>query len=465
MLATTLALAWVLGSPCPTPLAAVPQIGEGVVTDSSAGALPPASVVRQVRSARIAEERGDVAEAIAALRRTIEEHPDSLVAVEALLALARRGGLGEAEQSALLDTFGQRLDAPGRRVSTAVLTYLVHSPDSDEETLRRIADRLEAEIPSASVGGDFAGTEDDLGRLELLVDVRQRLGDAAGSLATLEVLYAASGWERLLWPLYLQNAQAENWGRAAEVVERLVAAGSEGLRSTWVELLARAGDTDGLLEQLSILESEGWSDVSSATLANLAWHLVDAGERDAAEPLFRRAMTYPDADPQLRTARLHLYGSESDRLAQAAEDDQKWRAEDDPQTLFDEGTQRLTVGDAEGAIDLLERAAEGLPEVEAAWYNLGLAAYRLERWETAAKAFGSATRLNGRRAQNHLYLGIALVELGRCGEAVGALENAVGMDSSQSLAHYHLSSCYRSLGEEQAAAAAWARYQELRSQD
>lgn len=143
---------------------------------------------------------------------------------------------------------------------------------------------------------------------------------------------------------------------------------------------------------------------------------------------------------------LHLYATEEERGEYAAAVSESWEEEVDPQKLLDEGTQRLAAGDAEGALDLLARAAPRFPNLEAPWFNLGMAAYRLERWEQAAKALGRAVELNPERAAAHFFRGVSLMHLERCGEAVDALERGVGLDPERTASHYYLMHCYRDLG-------------------
>src|SRR5690606_32025910 len=102
------------------------------------------------------------------------------------------------------------------------------------------------------------------------------------------------------------------------------------------------------------------------------------------------------------------------------------------------------------AIGLLERAAPALGGgvyAEPSWYNLGLAAYKLERWRQAADAFGRAAELNGDRAETHFQRGVALHRAGDCAAAIPALELAPGKHQ----ARYYLGRCHEALGNAEAA--------------
>jgi tetratricopeptide (TPR) repeat protein len=131
---------------------------------------------------------------------------------------------------------------------------------------------------------------------------------------------------------------------------------------------------------------------------------------------------------------------------------QRREQESDPSALAQEGASLLAAGDAAGAAELLRRAATALPDSELVWFNLGLAAARLEEWSTAETAFARASEINPDRADSSLQRGIALQKLGKCEEAVAACRRALERDAGLTSAHYYLSICYSELGDAAAAA-------------
>jgi tetratricopeptide (TPR) repeat protein len=113
---------------------------------------------------------------------------------------------------------------------------------------------------------------------------------------------------------------------------------------------------------------------------------------------------------------------------------------------FSRGADLLAAGDAAGAIEPLQAAVKADPGFEPAWYNLGVAAWKLGRWEEARNAFSKASSLKRDRAESVFMLGAALVRLGRCPEAVKELERALAMKPDLRDARGFLAECYLKLG-------------------
>ncbi len=172
----------------------------------------------------------------------------------------------------------------------------------------------------------------------------------------------------------------------------------------------------------------------------------DAGRDLDAQAAFREAArANPDHDEAADALRL-LFATPEERKAAAAAETERFARITDPQSLFEAGTTRLLAGDASAAVGLLRRAVAAAPDHEMAWFNLGVAAFQLERWDEARKAFESASALNSGRAESFLYVGESLIKLDRCGEAVAALKRALSLRSDLPGAHASLSDCYRRMG-------------------
>jgi tetratricopeptide (TPR) repeat protein len=268
------------------------------------------------------------------------------------------------------------------------------------------------------------------------------------------------------------DVELERWASAAPLFERLLAGelASAQLRAQYVLVLAHLGRYDEVRAQIAQLPTssapaEGDLPVDPLVdlLLQVAWGLRDAGRDAEAEEVFRQALAREPARPEARLALLHLYSSAEERAAQQAAVDFQRAVETDAQTLYDEGSALLAAGDAAGALDMLARAAPQLtdgPLAESAWYNLGLAAYKLERWETAAEAFGKAAALNPERPETHLQRGMALHRLGRCADSVAALRKALELRPERREARYYLAECLDALGRREEAARERALYRQ-----
>ena len=339
----------------------------------------------------------------------------------------------------------------GADVPLDVLSQLASQHD-DPAALQAIADELERRVAGAQ--------SQDRPTLVALYNLRVRQDDTAGAIEAREKIFEIEPTmanRREL--LYLYRSE-KRWQDAADLVKDWMelADSKAHLRRVYIDLLSRLNRLDQVEEQVDQMLSEITDKeeyvqlIYFAAVREAAWNLRDAGLDDGAERLFRRVAALNPKDQEALAALLHFYGSEEELALLAAAESQKWADEDDPHALFEEGTARLTAGDAEGAFPLLQRAAPGLPNLEPAWYNLGMAAYRVENWETVAKAFGRAGELNDSRPHTFLYRGLALEKLGRCDQAVVALDRAVQLDPSLTNAHYYLASCYRWLGRNEDAA-------------
>src|SRR5262249_6860074 len=133
--------------------------------------------------------------------------------------------------------------------------------------------------------------------------------------------------------------------------------------------------------------------VIAQRLAEAAWALRDAGKDDLARAAFEKAAQLDPTLPGVREALVAFYGTPEEAARLDAVQEERWSRETDPYALMGEGASRLAAGDAAGAHDLLHRAAEKLPDVAEAWFNLGLCAMRLEQWEEAREAMERAARL------------------------------------------------------------------------
>jgi tetratricopeptide (TPR) repeat protein len=449
---------------------AVAAGGQGAAESS----LPSVECLQALRAARIAKmraepmRRGDPASAEhpVELERLLEARSacgERLEWLQALLDYERRFDLPPAAHELVHGSLLARLSDPELVIPEAVADHLIYEPDLDPQVRAVVATAYQRRLAAQERPSRRA--------LQTLVFLLESLGRLSEAAEALERLAAIDAGETSDWSLLRLYRQLERWPDAVRVTRRLVAR-SELHASLFgpqlVRLLVRAGDPQGALRELEELERRAGSSslaggVDGQLYVSLAWELRDAGRDQDAERLFREALERPAsigasllaevsgapenaAAQEAALALLHLYASEEERERLARQATEAAAASADPFALYEAGTQALTSGKLEEAFALLERAAPELPDLEAAWYNLALVAYRLERFEVAAEAYGRANRLNPRRADGWFFQGLALVSLERCADAIEPLETALRLDPARTLAHYHLGHCYHRLG-------------------
>lgn len=413
--------------------------------------LPPIECVELLRHARIAHQKKNCDEELQTLQQTIERFPQEVEPVLSLVQFYSGHGDQDESRQQVLARLSELLGDPERPLPAGLLGVIAQDQDLDDETLHRVVAAATSRLAesTAELPADF---------LEALGFLQKRAGDLAAATTTLEKLWQKRPTEELCWTLYKAASALEKWEAAERYLEILMETnGDLELRLSHVRLLGRAGRFEEQMQVLQTLLEErpvepgDPFDSRPELMVSIAWNLRDAGRHIEAEQLLRQVLAIDPEHEGARPFLIHLYGSAEERRALATTEAEQWREESDPYQLFEEGTQRLTQGDVEGSLGLLQRAAEELPDLEAVWYNLGMAAYRLESWEQANSAFARAVELNADRAASHFFRGISLVQLKRCAESVAPLETAVALEPDRILAHYHLSVCHQKLGNHEAA--------------
>ncbi len=475
-------------------------LGQTTGNPAATGGLPPIACVAAVRDARIAHARGDSAGAAAA-RQVLEGAIDlpgcELPALSGLLHLLRAHPQSTARAQELRDRLAQRLADPATELPQGLLTQLARigaeekEPDGDERLLAalrsRVAGTLAAGGPPAGSPGGPALPQAELAEiLEVSADLEQRLGRDEAARATLDRLLEVAPTYGLRWRALLYDLAHKRWQSAADLLAPMIAdpEATDAARMYYVSALAHLGRYDEMLVQLEALapppptpetlaarERPNADGVGkplvlpsssslpptgfASLLSSSAWALRDAGRDNEAATLFRRVLVYAPEDKEAQQVLLHLYGTAEERAAAAAANAARRQEESDPLALFEEGSDLLGAGDAAGARELLARAAPGLGDThyaESAWYNLGTAAFKLERWEESARAFAEAIAVNGERTESHWKRGIALFHLGQWRDAVAELQRTLALSPDKHDAHYYLASCYQQLGDATAAA-------------
>lgn len=452
--------------------------------------MPSIACVEATRGARIASAKGDATGARQRLEAALDLPGCELAALSRLVPMLRDNADAAARFAELRDRLVGRLRDPATEIPDGLLTQLAGArsePADDRLLLEALAARRAASAGPAASGEPYVELLQTIAELEL------RLGRDDAARATYGRLLELAPTDRLRWHVLMLDVGAQRWESAEALLAPMIAdpEAPDMLRYLHATALANLGRLDDLLRLLDQLapppppppspptppvprteqpdpaaelrEAQRLSDAlqpdTSGGFAGLllrtAWALRDAGRDADAAALFRRALVYNPESPEAQAALLYLYGTVEERAASAAAAENRRSQETDPQRLFEEGSDLLGAGDAAGARALLARAAPELASsgyAEPAWYNLGTANFKLERWAEAADAFAQALAVNPDRPEGLWKRAIALYHLERCSEAVALLRTALERDPAKRDAHYYLSGCYAKLGDGAAAA-------------
>jgi tetratricopeptide (TPR) repeat protein len=382
-------------------------------------------------------------------REALETCPDDPMVLMALWQLYRRHDLPGEEKAKFRKMLVERLENPDKTIPAGSLIHLARNPDADPEeqamTLRAVTTRL-------------AVHPDDRRLLEVAGELHYKLGQPDEARQICGRLLKLEPTNERRWQCLLLEQEADRWEEAFRLVEAMLAHGdtSPYARMTYIDLLGRLGRHDEMLAALDELvppteENEPLSrGLKHAVLLKIGWDLYDDGRDPEAETMFRRALEILPHSESTRKIVVHLYGTEDEREALARQQEQA-AANEDPLELFNEGTHLLASGDARGAFERLSRAAPKLKKDFVAWFNLGLAAIKLERWEEAAAALDRAAALSPDRVDCQFNRGIALSHVGRCEESIEAMRKVLELAPETYQAHYYLYSCYKNLGDVAAA--------------
>ncbi len=454
--------------------------------------LPPIACIEATRAARIASDRGDSALARQRLEAALDLPGCELAALTRLVSMLRDSADAPARFAELRDRLVGRLRDPAIEIPDGLLAQLTEAPAQpadDELLLDALAARRTATAAAAHAASTaaHAGAAQLAELLQAIGELELRLGRDAAARATFGQLLELAPNDRLRWRVLMVDVDRGDWQSAEALLVPMIAdpEAPEMLRYLHATALAHLGRLDELLvllDQLApppptprsspsepsyptaeLAAAQALSDAldpeNSGGFAGLllrtAWALRDAGRDADAATLFRRALIYAPDSAQAHGALLHLYGTDEERAEAAAAAENRRSQETDPQRLFEEGSDLLGAGDAAGARSLLARAAPelaGSTYAEPAWYNLGTANFKLERWAEAADAFAQALAVNPDRPEGLWKRAIALYHLERCSEAVPLLRAILERDPAKRDAHYYLSGCYVKLGDAAAAA-------------
>lgn len=469
-------------------LVLVAPLARAAEAPPSGGALPPIACVEATRAARIAAAKGDAAGARQRLEAAIELPGCELAALSRLVTMLRESTDAPARFAELRDRLAARLRDPATEIPDGLLTQLAgaRSDRAGDELLLDALVARRAAVAASPVPGSGRAELEEL--LHVVAELELRLGRDDEARATFGTLLELAPTDGLRWRVLMLDVSRERWESAEALLTPMLAdpQAPEMLRYLHATALAHLGRFDDLLrlldqlappppaarsvspapaagpsappapaEALDLAPQSSPVDDFATLLLRTAWAMRDAGREADAAALFRRALVYVPASAEAQGALLHFYGTAEERAASAAAAENRRAQETDPQRLFEEGSDLLGAGDAKGARELLARAAPELAETgyaEPAWYNLGTANFKLERWAEAADAFAQALTVNPDRLESLWKRALALHHLERCAEAVTLLRTVLERDPAKRDAHYYLSGCYAKLGDAAAAA-------------
>ena len=413
---------------------AAPQAQEVAEQDRR---LPSAECLQLQREARIALMRSDDDEMIAKLEQAVRRCERKTGPLAELVRMLR-GVEGREEELArararLLESLNE-IDAAGHPAVLSEIRRVLSDESVEDRTLELVARTLSR----------FVEAREDPGAevLDLLLSVQLRLGDTEGAQATLnERLPSADPVQDLdVWLVALDlDVEAERWKSALERIGKLP---PDVRHSSWVTTLrVRAlgglGRYDEMLEQAAPLvalqisgpparmpSSWGQSRARATViqLKQVAWSLYDEGDEAAAEKMFRWLGERVPSDKEVQAVLAHLFVDEADRKARTDALEAKWERTLDPDALLHEGSARLSAGDPQAAYPLLVRATALAPKADIAWYNRGLAALSLKRWEDAEEAFTQVLELRPDMIDAAYSRGQARVHLEKFEQALADLQ-------------------------------------------
>jgi tetratricopeptide (TPR) repeat protein len=455
----SLALVLLLGLPSLRPAPARAASGGN---DEIADLLPSDACIRRARSARIVAMGGALDEARQMFRSALDDCPRDAVILHDLFELYARSAGHEAEAATLRAELRALLEDPAIEIPESVLRLLGRLTPANAEDQEGLLSSFRRRL---------SARPDDPQLLETVLTYETQLGHLEAAREHLASLLRLDPKERWSWAAFLIDLELEHWQDALSFTRQSLSGGDASalIASSHLQLLAKLGRAQEI-QQLLFGEGEEADafysrigEVPASGLRAIAWDLYDAGSDRDAEELWRRIYElHPDDDEAWRVL-YYLFSDPNERRGLEAARQARPAEEMEPADLLDEGAELLAGGDAEGALPLLQRAAELLPATEAAWYNLGLAAFQLERWPEAADAFLRALVLNSERAESHYYAALALGSAGRCAEAVPQFEAALELAPRREL-YYYLSTCLSELGQAAEAHGAMQRYRELRNE-
>ncbi len=417
---------------------------------ASSSALPPEPCVRALREARIASFREDATARDAACQAALDRCGyDTTI----LLDLERiyRTLKGHEKQQALVKSRLRDLLYAAERAPDMVLVRRFLNDVREEKEQRALLD--------GAIEGWLTRDPDDheLRRAHIDLLLRQReLARARGHIRHLPPEWID---ETLAAVTLRIDIEMGNWQDALPVLEELAArdALSQAQRRHYLHCLAESGDAETfesaiepLIEELADRRYRRRS-----SLTALVFKIYDTGAVDVARRVFRKLRDASPDDPEFARIVEHLFATPEERAAAA----DAWKRQQNPHTLVTDAGKRIASGDAKSALPILERAVTLDAKSEVAWFNLGLAALQLKKYDRAEEALSRALTIAPRLIDAHYNRGITRLQLRRYEEALADLALYTKARPKETAPWFYVYQCHKALGDAEAANAARARYE------
>ena len=422
-------------------------------------ALPSPECLRAVRVARISERAGNLERAEQLLTEAMEANPDQILPLQELLRLHEEHELSESRAAELRQEIGRRVRLPDYPLADGSIRFLARELDTDTEVMESLLAGIELRLENRK----------SIELLSAKAQVQERLRRWSDSRETIDELLALEDSFRVVSAAVLLELRMEEWQAALELVEPRIGDPHyrAALDSVYVSLLAKTGQTERAMAEISRRDSEGRLALVergyTSLIKDVAWSLYDAGKEQSSEQIWRMLIAEIPEDVETRLVLANLFSTEEERREQTRLVDEQVSAVEDLDQLLSLGTEYLAAGDPQRAFDTLKRVADSDSEdSEVLWFNLGLAAYQIESWEEAVTAFRRSVLKNADRAEAHSRLAMALVQLERCEEAVPAFQAGLELEPERTNDYYYLGNCLAKLGDRVGSAKAMDTYHRLR---
>ena len=418
--------------------------------------LPDPECLKAIRQARIAIRLGGSN----SFETAVEPCGGRFEVLHEGLSLARTRDDQEAERR-LLESLVGRIETNPESVPLVAAERAILDSSLGQVELRALCDHLAAAAVRPDAGPEI---------WRAYAVAAGRIGDFEAARAAIDKILAISPSPEVRWAAVDLDQRLERWPDLVSQLERLAAEDEVMARIANLQLVEAYARVGRLADAISTAESLMSADEVDAgelasdhwTLDALfagAWALYDAGEFELAKTALEEVLALDPDREDVQTAVQLLYGPIEARREHSQQAERRLAQDGDPEALFEEGTQRLAVGDSAGAIELLRQAAAAMPENEVAWSNFGVAALRLERWGEAATAFEHAVGLGNNDPSTRLNLGTAWVRSDQCEKGMGVLDRLVSEHPELWQAQYWRWSCLSRAGRKEEAASALKAYQ------
>ena len=192
----------------------------------------------------------------------------------------------------------------------------------------------------------------------------------------------------------------------------------------------------------------------------------ERGDRELAIASFRAALKieprHAAAQARLAEVMTYLARARESGYAEAAAACRRALAlnPSDADSLFHLAWIEAAMGEHASAVTHYRGALRLQAKYPGARIGLAISQLELHQEDAALPGLMELVKDEPENPEAHLHLGVALSRKDRCAEALPALRRAIALRPSMAQAHYLLGTCYRKLGENEAAARSLAEYRE-----